>query len=270
MSENSKRMRVALTIAGSDSGGGAGIQADLKTFAAFGVYGTCAITAITAQNTRGVTAVQALAPSLVVAQIDAVVSDLGARATKIGMLADAGIIAAVAEALSRHRLTHIVLDPVMVAKGGDHLLDPAAVSALRDVLLPLADIVTPNVPEAEVLTGMTIRTPEDQREAAARLVALGARSAVVKGGHLAGQATDVWHDGARSVEFTVERIDSPHTHGTGCTFSSAIAAGLALGLDAEAAIRRAKDYVTGAIRHAPGLGGGHGPLGHFWNRESDI
>lgn len=257
-------MVVALTIAGSDSGGGAGIQADLKTFAAYGVYGTCAITAVTAQNTRGVSMVQALVPSLVVAQIDAVVSDLGARATKIGMLANAGIITAVADALSRHHLTHIVLDPVMVAKGGDHLLDPGAVSALCERLLPLADVVTPNAPEAEVLTGLTIRTVEDQRQAAARLVALGARSAVVKGGHLAGPAIDVWHDGSRAVEFSAARIDTLHTHGTGCTFSSAIAAGLALGLDPETAIRQAKDYVTGAIRHAPGLGGGHGPLGHFW------
>ncbi len=263
-------MVVALTIAGSDSGGGAGIQADLKTFAALGVYGTCAITAITAQNSRGVTAVEALAPGLVVAQIDAVVDDFGPRSTKIGMLATADIIIAVAEALTRHRLTNVVLDPVMVAKGGDHLLEPTAVAALRDRLLPLADIVTPNVPEAEVLTGLTIRTIEDQREAAARLVAMGACSAVVKGGHMTGLATDVWHDGTRTVEFAGERIHTRHTHGTGCTFSSAIAAGLALGLDAEAAIRQAKDYVTGAIRHAPGLGAGHGPLQHLWNLTSGI
>lgn len=263
-------MVVALTIAGSDSGGGAGIQADLKTFAALGVYGTCAITAITAQNSHGVTAVQALAPELVVAQIDAVVDDFGPRATKIGMLATADIITAVADALPRHRLKHVVLDPVMVAKGGDHLLEPTAVAALRDRLLPLADIITPNVPEAEVLTGMTIRTINDQREAAARLVSMGACSAVVKGGHMTGLATDVWHDGTRTVEFAGERINTRHTHGTGCTFSSAIAAGLAQGRDAEAAIRQAKDYVTGAIRHAPGLGGGHGPLGHLWNLKSGI
>lgn len=263
-------MVVALTIAGSDSGGGAGIQADLKTFAAHGVYGTCAITAVTAQNTRGVTAVQALDPAMVRAQIDAVAVDLTPQATKIGMLANAAIVEEVAAALAAHQLPHVVLDPVMVAKGGDHLLAPAAVAALRDQLLPLAAVVTPNAPEAEVLTGLTIRTVQDQREAAVRLIALGARSAVVKGGHLAGLATDVWYDGARTVELSVERLDTRHTHGTGCTFSSAIASGLALGLDIETAIRRAKAYVTGAIRHAPGLGAGHGPLGHLWHLESGI
>jgi hydroxymethylpyrimidine/phosphomethylpyrimidine kinase len=257
-------MVVALTIAGSDSGGGAGIQADLKTFAAHGVFGTSAITAITAQNTRGVSAVLALDPALVVAQIDAVATDLRPRATKIGMLANADIINVVADAIRKHHLTNIVLDPVMVAKGGDHLLESAAVTALREVLLPLADVLTPNVPEAEVLTGLTIRSIDDMKQAAVRLIALGARSVIVKGGHLDGPATDVWHDGTRWMEVTTPRIDTVHTHGTGCTFSSAIAAGLANGLDIEAAIRQAKDYVTGAIAHAPGLGGGHGPLDHFW------
>ncbi len=261
-------MRTALTIAGSDSGGGAGIQADLKTFAAFGVYGTSALTAITAQNTRGVTAVTALDPALVIAQIEAVVSDLGADATKIGMLATAAIIAAVADAITRLELRHVVLDPVMVAKSGDHLLDPNAVAALRERLLPLADVVTPNVPEAEALTGLTIGSLDDLRAAAARLIAMGARRVVVKGGHLSGRAVDVWHDGTRCVELDAERIDTPHTHGTGCTFSSAIAAGLALGQDAETAARHAKAYVTGAIRHAPGLGSGHGPLHHFWMNDN--
>ncbi len=263
-------MVVALTIAGSDSGGGAGIQADLKTFAAFGVYGTSAITAITAQNTRGVTAVSALDPALVVAQIDAVATDLRPRATKIGMLANAAIISAVADAITRHQLLHVVIDPVMVAKGGDHLLEPAAVAALHARLLPLADVLTPNVPEAEVLTGLTIRTVDDLRTAAAQLVAMGARSVVVKGGHLTGPAVDVWHDGLHWEEFSSERIHTPHTHGTGCTFSSAIAAGLANGLETGAAIRAAKAYVTGAIEHAPGLGSGHGPLQHLWNLKSGI
>lgn len=257
-------MVVALTIAGSDSGGGAGIQADLKTFAAHGVFGTSAITAVTAQNTRGVSAVTALDPALVVAQIDAVATDLRPQATKIGMLANADIIAAVAGAIKGHHLTNIVLDPVMVAKGGDHLLEVAAVAALRDLLLPLADVLTPNMPEAEVLTGLTIRSVDDMKQAAARLITLGARSVIVKGGHLDGAATDVWHDGTRWIELSTPRIDTIHTHGTGCTFSSAIAAGLAKGLNIEAAIRQAKDYVTGAIAHAPGLGGGHGPLQHFW------
>lgn len=257
-------MVVALTIAGSDSGGGAGIQADLKTFAAHRVYGTSAITAITAQNTTGVSAVFALDPALVVAQIEAVASDLSPRATKIGMLANAGIIAAVAGAIKAQQLANIVIDPVMVAKGGDHLLESAAVAALRDVLLPLADVLTPNVPEAEVLTGLTIRTIEDLKTAATRLIEMGARSVVVKGGHLEGPAVDIWTDGTRWAEVSSERINTVHTHGTGCTFSSAIAAGLANGLETIAAIHAAKDYVTGAIRHAPGLGSGHGPLGHFW------
>lgn len=262
-------MRTALTIAGSDSGGGAGIQADLKTFAAFGVFGTCAVTAITAQNTRGVTLAQPSDPRLVMAQIEAVATDFSVDATKIGMLANAAIIEAVADAIARFRLPHVVLDPVMVAKGGDHLLDPSAVEKLLEVLIPLAAVLTPNVPEAEALTGLSIATLGDQREAAARLADLGARVVVVKGGHLAGRAIDIWHDGTRMEELAADRIDTPHTHGTGCTFSSAIAAGLALGHDPETAARRAKAYVTGAIRHAPGLGRGHGPLHHFWMHDND-
>lgn len=259
-------MVVALTIAGSDSGGGAGIQADLKTFEAHGVFGTTAITAITAQNTTGVTAVQALDPSLVVAQIDAVATDLHPRAVKIGMLANAGIIRAVADALTRHDLGPVVLDPVMVAKGGDALLAVDAVAALRDGLLPLADVVTPNIPEAETLTGLSIRTDADMRAAAAALLSLGAKSVVIKGGHLDGPATDVWTDGTQTLVFSEPRIATAHTHGTGCTFSSAIAANLALGATLVDAIHQAKTYVTGAIRHAPGLGRGHGPLAHFWSQ----
>lgn len=259
-------MPTALTIAGSDSGGGAGIQADLKTFAAFGVFGTSAITAVTAQNTTGVTAVETLSTSIIAAQIDAVVTDLGADAVKIGMLATSAIISTVAAALDRHGLTTVVLDPVMVAKGGDHLLRQDAVAALRDELLPRALVITPNIPEAEALTGLSIRTVQDQLEAARRLVSLGARSAIVKGGHGAGDAVDVWTDGRQSLEVSAPRIDTRHTHGTGCTFSSAIAAGLAKGDDVPDAIRRAKAYVTGAITHAPGLGRGHGPLHHFWSR----
>ena len=262
-------MRTALTIAGSDSGGGAGIQADLKTFAAFGVYGTSAITAITAQNTRGVVSAQALDPAVVVAQIDAVASDFVLAATKIGMLANTAIIEAVAEAVTRLSLPAVVLDPVMVAKGGDHLLEASAVTALRTILIPLATVVTPNIPEAETLTGHRIASVKDQREAAARIVDLGARIVVVKGGHLPGRAIDVWHDGRRFIELDAERFETPHTHGTGCTFSSAIAACLALGDNPDDAARRAKDYVTGAIRHAPGLGHGHGPLHHFWMHDND-
>ena len=257
-------MRTALTIAGSDSGGGAGIQADLKTFAAFGVYGTSAITAVTAQNTRGVISAVALDPAMVVAQIEAVVADFDIAATKIGMLANAAIIEAVADAITLLSLAAVVLDPVMVAKGGDHLLEPSAVTALRDRLIPLSAVLTPNVPEAEALTGLRIASVADQKEAAVRLHAMGARVVIVKGGHLQGPAIDVWHDGARFGELEADRIDTPHTHGTGCTFSSAIAACLALGQDPEDAAHTAKAYVTGAIARAPGLGHEHGPLHHFW------
>ena len=263
-------MRTALTIAGSDSGGGAGIQADLKTFAAFGVFGTSSITAITAQNTRGVVSAQALDPGLVVAQIEAVASDFTIAATKIGMLANTAIIEAVAGAITRLSLPAVVLDPVMVAKGGDHLLEASAVTALRTMLIPLATVLTPNIPEAETLTGRRIASVADQRDAAARLAGLGARIVIVKGGHLQGRAIDVWHDGTRFIELDEDRIDTPHTHGTGCTFSSAVAAGLALGDSPEDAARRAKAYVTGAIRHAPALGHGHGPLHHFWMHDNDL
>jgi hydroxymethylpyrimidine/phosphomethylpyrimidine kinase len=258
-------MRTALTIAGSDSSGGAGIQADLKTFAAHGVFGMSAITAVTAQNTQTVTRVLALPADMVTAQIDAVLADIPPDATKIGMLATAAIAGAVATALARHRLPFVVLDTVMVAKGGARLLDPTdheAVAILRDRLLPLAFLVTPNVPEAEALTGMSIRTVEDLERAAVRLVALGARAALVKGGHLDGPAVDVLHDGTITTHLTAPRIDTRHTHGTGCTLSSAIAARLALGDDLVSACRAAKTYVSKAIAQAPGLGHGHGPLGH--------
>ena len=261
-------MRTALTIAGSDSGGGAGIQADLKTFAAFGVYGTSAITAVTAQNTRGVAAAVALDPAMVVSQIEAVASDFDVASTKVGMLANAAIIEAVADGIARLALPAVVLDPVMVAKGGDALLEASAVSALRTRLIPLATVLTPNVPEAEALTGLTIDSLAAQRDAAARLIDLGARVVIVKGGHLEGRAIDVWHDGARFIELEADRIDTVHTHGTGCTFSSAIAACLALGRDPEDAAQTAKAYVTGAIARAPGLGHGHGPLHHFWMQHN--
>lgn len=257
-------MRTALTIAGSDSGGGAGIQADLKTFAAHGVYGTSAITAVTAQNTLGVTAWEAVPAGLVVAQIEAVMSDLGADAVKTGMLANAEIVRAVASAGGRLGLPNLVIDPVMIAKGGDRLLEPAAVDAIIDGLLPLARIVTPNIPEAEVLAGMAIASPDDMREAGRRILALGPRVVLVKGGHLRGPTSiDVAVTAGASEEMGAERLATRHTHGTGCTLASAIAANLALGLDDLAAIRKAKAYVTDAIRRAPGIGRGHGPLGHF-------
>jgi hydroxymethylpyrimidine/phosphomethylpyrimidine kinase len=256
-------MPTALTIAGSDSSGGAGIQADLKTFAAHGVFGMSAITAVTAQNTLGVTGVVALPADFVSAQIDAVASDIPPDAVKIGMLANAAIVEAVASAVARHQFPHVVLDTVMVAKSRASLLDADAVAALRDRLLPWAEVVTPNVPEAEALTGLTLTTAADLHRAAKCLVDMGARAALVKGGHLEGPAVDVLWDGRRSVELVADRIVSPHTHGTGCTLSSAIAARLALGDTLETACRAAKIYVTRAIAQAPGLGRGHGPLQHF-------
>ena len=253
----------ALTIAGSDSGGGAGIQADLKTFAALGVYGLSALTAITAQNTQGVRAVQELPPEMVEAQIDAVLEDIGADAAKTGMLSSSAIIEVVARCVSRWKL-RLVVDPVMVAKGGDALLQPEAIATLSTVLLPLAEVVTPNLFEAEVLTGRRIETLDDMRAAAQAIFALGPRHVVVKGGHRAGDPVDVYFDGKGFAELRAARILTRHTHGTGCTFSAAIAAFMARGLPVNAAITGAKNYITEAIRHAPGLGNGHGPVGHFW------
>ena len=255
---------VALTIAGSDSGAGAGIQADLKTFAAFGVYGVSAISAVTAQNTRGVSAVEPLSPGIVSAQIAAVVDDFQVAALKTGMLSHAAIIGAVSRVLRVSRVGPLVVDPVMVAKSGDRLLDADALGALTTDLLPHAALVTPNLPEAEVLTGMPVRTVEDQREAARRIVTLGARAVVVKGGH-AGSHTivDVLYDGTTVIEFPHERVSGTSTHGTGCTFSAAITAQLALGRSIKEAIPLAQAYVAKAIRNAPELGGGHGPMGHL-------
>jgi hydroxymethylpyrimidine/phosphomethylpyrimidine kinase len=253
----------ALTIAGSDSGGGAGIQADLKTFAALGVYGLSALTAITAQNTQGVRAVQELPPELVEAQVDAVLEDIGADAAKTGMLSSSAIIEVVARCVSRWKL-RLVVDPVMVAKGGDALLQPEAITTLSTRLLPLAEVVTPNLFEAEVLTGRRIETLEDMRAAAQAIFALGPRHVVVKGGHRAADPVDVYFDGKDFAELRAARISTRHTHGTGCTFSAAIAAFMARGLPVDAAVTGAKNYITEAIRHAPGLGNGHGPVGHFW------
>jgi hydroxymethylpyrimidine/phosphomethylpyrimidine kinase len=258
-------MRTALTIAGSDSGGGAGIQADLKTFAAHGVYGTSAITAITAQNTLGVTSWQALPADLVTAQIEAIAGDMGADAVKTGMLANAAIVEAVAAAIESLQLPLVVVDPVMIAKGGDRLLEEEAVAAVLAELVPRAHVVTPNVPEAEVLAGMSIESLADMREAGRRILGRGPRVVLIKGGHLRGaESIDVGCSAGETFEIHGPRIDSRHTHGTGCTLSSAIAANLALGLSDRESIERAREYLEGAIRHAPGIGRGHGPLNHFW------
>jgi hydroxymethylpyrimidine/phosphomethylpyrimidine kinase len=258
-------MKTALTIAGSDSGGGAGIQADLKTFAAHGVFGTSAITAITAQNTLGVTAWQAIAADLVTAQIEAVAGDIAPDAVKTGMLANAAIVEAVAAAIESLELPLVVVDPVMVAKGGDRLLEEDAIYAVRAELLPRAHLVTPNIPEAEALAGMPIHNVDDMREAGRRILTMGPRVVLVKGGHLEGPyAIDVACTPDETYELRGDRIPGTSTHGTGCTLASAIAANLALGLSDREAIVNAKAYLEGAIRHAPGLGRGHGPLNHFW------
>ena len=261
----------AMTIAGSDSGGGAGIQADLKAFAALGVYGTSAVTAITAQNTLAVTGVHEIPPSAIAAQIEAILTDIGTDAVKTGMLSNSAIIDCVADSLQRHAghpgVSRLVVDPVMVAKSGDSLLRQDALLALKERLIPLAAVVTPNIPEAETLTGTSIIGDEGMREAARRLLGMGARAVVVKGGHREGPATDLYYDGISFREFSAPRVDTPNTHGTGCTFASAVAAGLAQGLETEAALEQAKEFVTEAIRASFPIGGGHGPLNHFWAAE---
>ena len=261
--------RIAMTIAGSDSGGGAGIQADLKTFAAMGVFGASAVTAVTAQNTLGVTAIHEIPVAVIEAQIDAVLTDIGADAVKTGMLSSSEIIHTVASKLTEHGVAMLVVDPVMVAKGGDRLLREDAVEALRTKLLPLATVVTPNLPEAEVLSGLAVRSLHDAREAAKRVLDAGAAAVVIKGGHLSGdESVDVFYDGAEFHELRAERIDTRNTHGTGCTFASAIAAGLAKGLPLLEAAAQAKEYVTNAIRGNLSIGGGHGPLDHFYTHRS--
>jgi hydroxymethylpyrimidine/phosphomethylpyrimidine kinase len=258
-----------LTIAGSDSGGGAGIQADLKTFSALGCYGMSVITALTAQNTCAVTGIFPVSAEFVSAQIDAVMSDIGVDAVKIGMLHSAELIAAVAGALKRHDVQKIVVDPVMVSKSGDRLLQTEAVDALKTLLLPLATVLTPNLPEASVLLGRDVERAEDLEAAARDLVSLGPQAVLLKGGHLEGkQSPDLlYRAGAQTVvSFDAERIDTPNSHGTGCTLSSAIAAGLARGLDIEEAVRQGKAYITEALRAGSlyQIGKGHGPVHHFW------
>ncbi|GAA1861517.1 bifunctional hydroxymethylpyrimidine kinase/phosphomethylpyrimidine kinase [Asanoa iriomotensis] len=260
---------VALTIAGSDSGGGAGIQADLKTFAALRVFGTSAITALTAQNTLGVRGVHAAPTEFVVAQIAAVLDDLPVAAVKTGMLATAATVTAVADLAAQGRLPHLVVDPVMVSSSGDRLLEPEAEAAYRDRLFPHASVVTPNLREAEALLGATIRSRADQHEAARALGDLGAAAAVVKGGHPAGdpdgEAVDVVWDGKETHELRARWVDTPNNHGTGCSFASATAAFLAQGDDLRTALAGAKAFVTKAIAGGAAwrLGAGHGPLDHF-------
>jgi hydroxymethylpyrimidine/phosphomethylpyrimidine kinase len=264
-------MRTVLTIAGSDSSGGAGIQADLKTFAAHSVYGASAITAVTAQNTTGVTGIVTLPADFVTAQIEAVAGDLTVDATKTGMLATAAIVEAVAAAISELDLPLVVVDPVMVAKGGARLLDEDAVAAMKNELLPRARVVTPNIPEAEVLSGISITSLDHAREAALRIRDLGAAAVVIKGGHGSGEElVDLLFDDDLFTEFQTARLHTTDTHGTGCTFASAIAAHLAHGRSLVDAVADAQQYVAGAIEHAPRLGHGHGPLDHFWRTRHKV
>lgn len=258
----------AMTIAGSDSGGGAGIQADLKTFAAHGVYGTSVLTAVTAQNTRGVFAIAEVPEEVVIAQMDVVLEDIGADAAKTGMLANPVIVENVADRLEAWGVSKLVVDPVMVAKSGQHLLQPAAVDAMRRFLLPIALVVTPNIPEAEVLAGRSISDDVDARDAARAIAASGPRIVVVKGGHREGPPTDLIYDGQDFHELPGERVDTMNTHGTGCTFSAAIAALLAKGMQPIEAIAAAKAFVTGALRASYAVGDGHSPVNHFFQVDS--
>ena len=258
-------MRIALTIAGSDSGGGAGIQADLKTFQRFGVFGTSAITAITAQNTRGVSRWEPVSADLVRAQIDAIAEDLMPAAVKTGMLANAAIASIVAACIRDHAFRNYVLDPVMVATSGDALLERDAIDVIRSELIPQASLVTPNLHEAAILTGEKIEDEDGMARAAETIVGeMGAKAVLVKGGHLddGDRVVDILYDGDVRA-FRGKRIDTTNTHGTGCTLSAAIAAQLAKGESIHAAVRRAIDYVHNAIATAPGLGSGHGPLNHL-------
>ncbi len=260
----------AMTIAGSDSGGGAGIQADLKTFAALGVYGTSVITAVTAQNTVEVAAVAEVPDEVVIAQIDTVAEDIGADAVKTGMLVNRSIIQNVADRLEAWGISWLVVDPVMVSKSGASLLNPNAISALKKDLLPLASIVTPNIPEAEIIADMAISSDEDIREAAKRIHALGPGIVIVKGGHLQGPAVDLVYDGDTFLPIEGERIDTRNTHGTGCTFSAAITAFLARGLPPIESIQIAKRYLEAALRNSVPIGEGHSPVNHATHLPDDV
>ena len=262
------RVKRALTIAGSDSGGGAGIQADLKTFTAFKVFGMSVLTSVTAQNTVGVLGIHDLDPDFVYLQMKAVMEDIGTDAAKTGMLSNAGIIEAVARGVRDFGIDVLVVDPVMVAKSGDPLLAPEAVDALKEEILPLALVLTPNIPEAEKLSGIEVRSIGDMEEAARAIGSLGPRAVLVKGGHLRGQeAVDLLYADGEFHRFSSPRFETRNTHGTGCTYSAAIAANLALGRDIVTAVGIAKNYIAGAIKNSFDLGNGHGPLNHFHNLE---
>ena len=258
-------MKKILSIAGSDCSGGAGIQADLKTFSAHGLFGMSVIVSVVAENTSRVIDIQNISPDMIRKQIDAVFEDIGTDAVKIGMLSGEESMRAVAEKLSEYKAQNIVADPVMYAKNGCPLMDPDSVGALIDIIIPAADLLTPNIPEAERIAGITIENTEDMKKAAAKIHKMGSRNVLVKGGHLEKEALDILYDGKNYYYFNSERINTKNTHGTGCTFSSAIASNLALGMGLESAVRKAKIYVTTAIRHSLNIGKGHGPTNHFYS-----
>lgn len=257
---------IALTIAGSDSGGGAGIQADLRTFAFHRVHGASAITCVTAQNTLGVSRVDALPSAAVAAQIQAVVQDIGVQAAKTGMLLNQEIIATVSEQVAACKIVNLVVDPVMVSRTGAQLIDDSAIAVLRSQLIPQAAILTPNRYEAQLLSGLEILTLEDMQAASEKIFELGAKSVLVKGGGMSGElrGVDVWFDGNACETLTTQVVNTPHTHGTGCTLSAAIAANLALGKDLRSAVHLAKSYVTTALKYSLAIGKGQGPVGHFF------
>ncbi|MDR3289578.1 MAG: bifunctional hydroxymethylpyrimidine kinase/phosphomethylpyrimidine kinase [Peptococcaceae bacterium] len=257
-------MKKALTIAGSDCSGGAGIQADLKTFAAHGVYGMSVIVSVVAENTFRVIDIHDLPPTMIGKQMDAVFEDIGVDAVKVGMLSQSGCMEMVAAKLKEYAPPHIVVDPVMIAKNGAPLMNPAAMATLLQRILPLATVLTPNIPEAEKMTGMSITSVADMEQAARHIHSWGIENVLVKGGHMAGEARDVLYDGTQFYHFSAERVATKNTHGTGCTFSSAIAANLARGWELPEAVKRAKDYVTTAIRHSLAIGKGCGPTHHFY------
>lgn len=257
-------MKKLLTIAGSDSCGGAGIQADLKTFSALETYGMSVITAITAQNTQGVFAVQDITTDMIQKQIEVIFEDISVDAVKVGMVSRTETIKIIAETLAKYAVKNLVIDPVMVSKSGYHLLQPEAKEALIKYLLPMATVVTPNLPEAEVITGMRINTVDDMKTAAELIHKMGPEYVLIKGGHLEGEAVDILYDGTDFTYFNSPRIDTKNTHGTGCTLSSAIAANLGKGLSITEAIDRAKSYITVAILNSFAIGKGVGPVHHFY------
>ncbi|MDR3254552.1 MAG: bifunctional hydroxymethylpyrimidine kinase/phosphomethylpyrimidine kinase [Synergistaceae bacterium] len=258
-------MKKVLSIAGSDCSGGAGVQADLKTFSAHGVFGMSVIVSVVAENTSRVIGFQDVSPDMIRKQIDAVFEDIEVDAVKIGMLSCAETMEAVAEKLREYRPPWIVADPVMYAKNGDPLMDPGATDVLIKEILPLANVLTPNIPEAERITRVCVKNVDDMKSAAAAIHAMGSRFVLVKGGHASGDAVDVLFDGTEFHCFSAPRIHTKNTHGTGCTYSSAIASNLALGLPVERAVSRAKSYITGAIQHSLPIGRGHGPTNHFFD-----